>query len=56
MLEEMVQPQGFNPLQTDYKYESGIINDTVKQRSYNSADMWIYWVKDRSTQGQLSMH
>ena len=42
LLEEMGHPQGPTPTQTDNSTESGIINETVKQRRFKSTDMSFY--------------
>ena len=45
-LEEMVHPQGPNPMQTDNSTASGIMNKTVKQRRSKAIDMRFYWIRD----------
>ena len=56
LFEEMGHTQGSTPLQNDNKCAAGIVNSTVKQRASKSMGMQLYWVKDRSTQGQFSVH
>ena len=45
-LEEMVHTQGPTPMHTDNSTDSGVINETVKQRRSKATYMCFYWVRD----------
>ena len=55
-LKEMGHPQGPTPIQFDNIIATGIINDTVTQRSSKAMDMRFYWLKDRAAQKQFHIH
>ncbi len=54
-LAEMGHPQPATPMQVDNCTANGILNGTVKQQRSCAMDMRLYWMKDRTQQGQFNV-
>ena len=44
------------PIQTDNSTETGIANNTIKQRRSKAMDMIFHWVRDRTTHKQILVY
>ena len=53
LLRELEHPQPATPIQVDNSTADGFANDTIKQKRSKAIDMRFYWIRDRTSQGQL---
>ena len=50
---EMGQPQTKSPIQTDNSTAVGFTNKAILNKATKSADMKLWWLRDRDSQGQF---
>ena len=50
---EMGWPQPHTPIQTDNSTEVGFTNKTIVNKATKSADMTLWWIRDRESQEQF---
>jgi hypothetical protein len=55
-LEELGHPQPATPMVTDNSTDTGIANDSMKQKRSKAMDMRFYRIRDRVRQGQFLVY
>ena len=56
LLRELGHPQPDTPIQVDNSTADGFANDTIKKKRLKAIDVLFYWIRDRTSQGQLLIY
>ena len=55
-LKEIQWPQPKSPIQTDNSATSGIVNNTILPRKFNTIDLHLHWLRCREAQGRFQYY